>query len=564
LLVVDNFEQVLDAAGILASVLAASAQTRILVTSRIPLGLAGEQEMHIEPLVQSPAVELFIDRATSVNQGFTADDVSRAAIEEIVRRLDGLPLAIELAAARVRMMTPRQIADTLTPLTLAQHAADTPAHQQTLNDTIRWSYDLLSVAEQRLLTRLSVFIGGSALDEVIAVCAPSEIGLDPIAGLDALVTQNLLGADSAGSGFRVRMLETIREFGLVMLAETGELDEMFSRHLGAYLELAESATPQNEGPESIQWMDRLAADHANIEAALTRAITGGDGESAQRLIAALWRYWQSRGHLVSGQEHASHALATSGAPIDVRASALDAAGSIAYWRGDVAATRSFYEQALDAHRVDGDPAGIANALYNLSFPVADQGDTDESRALLDEAKALLEQQGNIRLLSATYTAIARSWMYEDSHKMREAAASSIEYSEQLGETMDLAWAHSVFGSGLFYADEYDLALEEHRRALTIFVRYRDIGAMTISVTAIAEAARKVKDLASALFLAGGVSTLWETSGTGLVTPHDVSLAEFISPEARSSLPQGLQDCFNEGVHASLDEVIEAALEYRIS
>ncbi|MFV1999666.1 MAG: adenylate/guanylate cyclase domain-containing protein, partial [Acidimicrobiia bacterium] len=243
LLVVDNFEQVLDAADILAKVLGASARSRILVTSRIPLGVTSEQEMHIEPLVQTPAVELFIDRATSVKQGFEVDDVSHRAIEEIVRRLDGLPLAIELAAARVRMMTPLQIADTLTPLTLGHRAAGTPAHQQTLNDTIRWSYDLLSEAEQRLLTRLSVFIGGAALDEVIAVCDPEAIGLDPIAGLDALVTQNLLVADSAGNEFRVRMLETIREFGLVMLAETGELDEMFSRHLDAYLRLAESAVP---------------------------------------------------------------------------------------------------------------------------------------------------------------------------------------------------------------------------------------------------------------------------------------------------------------------------------
>lgn len=563
LLVVDNFEQVLDAAGTLVDVLAASTGTRILVTSRIPLGLAGEQEMHIEPLVQSLAVELFIDRASSVQQGFEVDDVSREAIEEIVRRLDGLPLAIELAAARVRMMTARQIADTLTPLTLAQRTAGTPAHQQTLNDTIRWSYDLLSAAEQRLLMRLSVFIGGAALDEVVAVCDPSAIGLDPIAGLDALVTQNLLVADRAGEDFRVRMLETIREFGLVMLGEIGERDEMFSRHVSAYLELAESATPQHEGPESIQWMDRLTGDHANIEAALTRAVTSGDGERAQRLIAALWRYWQSRGHLVTGQEHATRALATKGAPIDVRARALDAAGNIAYWRGDIAVTRSFYENALEAHRSNDDPAGIANALYNLSFPVADQGDTDESRVLLEEAKVLLEQQGNIQLLSATYTAIARSWMYEDADKMSEAAALSIQYSQQLGETMDLAWAHSIHGSGLFYADDFDAALEEHRRALTIFMRYQDIGAMTIGVTAVAETARKVGDIAAALYLAGGVATLWKTSGTGLITPHDVSLADFISPESIAALPQKLQDRFEQGVNASLDDIVVSALGYRI-
>ena len=563
LIIVDNFEQLLGSAETLAHVLLASPRTRILVTSRIPLGIDGEQEMHIDPLVKKPAVELFVDRAVSVQPRFEADDPTLQSIEEIVDRLDGLPLAIELAAARVRMMSPRQIADTLQPLTLGQRKAGTPAHQQTLRDTIQWSYDLLSVPEQKLLTRLSIFIGGARLDEIVAVCDPQSIGLDPIAGLDALVEQSLLVAESGLNGFRARMLETIREFGLALLGESAELSEMLGRHSDAYLRLAESSAAEIEGPDATLWMDRLATDHANIESAIETAVASGNAEQAQRMVVALWRYWQARGHIVSGHEHAVNVLAMDGSPISVRAATLGAAGGLAYWGGDVPATRSFYEEALEAHRADGDPAGIADALYNLSFPVADEGGAEESRALLEGARVLAEEQGNIRLLSSVYTAIARSWLSEDGEKTREAAARAVAYSEQLGDSMNLAWAHSLHASALHLLGDYRGALEEQQIALTSFVRYRDIGAMAICVAAIAEMVREVGDNASALFLGGGLSTLWETSGYGLVTFHDESLARFIAPEARSELAEDLQGRFVEGTIATFDEIVDASLSYRI-
>lgn len=564
LIIVDNFEQVISAAETLATMLSASSGTRILVTSRLPLGLDGEQQMRIEPLEAKSAVELFTDRALSVQPKFDKGKPTLQAIEEIVDRLDGLPLAIELAAARVHMMPPRQIADTLQPLTLGQRKPGTPAHQQTLRATIQWSYDLLSRAEQRFLVRLSVFIGGASLDEAVAVCNPDALGLDPIAALDVLVGQSLLKSDATDTGLRIQMLETIREFGLALLEETDELDEILTAHLDAYVGLAESAATHFEGSNAMSWMDMLAADHSNIESAIATAIGSGDAEKAQRMVAALWRYWQTRGHLVSGQAHANHALAMTGSTTAIRAGALDAAGGIAYWRGDLEATRSFYEEALDAHRSDGDPTGVANALYNLSFPVADGGDAERSRALLEEAKMLAEEQGNTPLLSSVYTAIARSWLSEDANKTREAAAAAVQYSEQLGDSMGLAWAHSLHASAVYMVGDYHGAIDEQQEALATFVRYRDIGAMAVCVAAIAEMARKVGDIGSAMFLGGGLATLWESSGVGLVTFHDDSLAEFVSPEVRSSLSGDLQERYVEGTLVSFDEVVETALTYRVA
>jgi len=563
LIIVDNFEQVISAAGTLAAVLSASAGTRLLVTSRIPLGFDGEQEMRIEPLGEESAVELFADRAVSVQPRFAVDEPTLHSIKAIVDRLDGLPLAIELAAARVRMMAPSQIAATLQPLTLGQRKAGAPAHQQTLRATIQWSYDFLSDAEQRLLARLSVFIGGARLDEIISVCDPEALGLDPIAALDVLVGQSLLQSEATDAGFRIQMLETIREFGLELLKETNELDTMLSGHMDAYARLAESASAHIEGSDATLWIDVLAADHANIESAIATAIASEDAETAQRMVAALWRYWQTRGHLVPGQEHAAHALGMAGSTTAVRANALGAAGGIAYWRGDLEATRSFYEEALVAHRSDGDPIGVANALYNLSFPVADAGDTEQSRTLLEESKVLADEQGNVPLLSSVYTAIARSWLSEDAYKTREAAAAAVQYSKQLGDSMGLAWAHSLHASAVYLVGEYPDAIEEQQEALATFVRYRDIGAMAICVTAIAEMTRKIGDIESAMFLGGGVATLWESSGVGLVTFHDDSLAEFVSPEARSSLSKELQECYVEGTLVSFDEIVETALSYRV-
>jgi predicted ATPase/class 3 adenylate cyclase len=563
LLIIDNFEQVRDAAPIVAGVLAASRDTRILVTSRIPLALEGEQEMHVPPLVLEPAIELFVDRARSVQPGYEPNEAATEAITDIVQRLDALPLAIELAAARVRMMTPKQIADTLEPLTLEQRSGTAAAHQRTLRDTIQWSYDLLTPAEQMLAARLSVFIGGAGIDEIIAVCDPSELAIDPIGGLETLVAQSLLVVDPETEIFRVRMLETIREFGLSVLADTDELDGILDRHVEAYLALAETAAQFLEATNSAEWTDRLAADHANIEAAINRVIATGQGDEAQRFVTALWRYWQTRGHLDTGHRHAEQALALAGTSNHVRANALDAAGSIAYWCGDMPATTAFYEDALDAHRAGGNTTATARALWNLSFPVMDRGDTDQSRALLEEARLLLEGIDDVELLSGVYTSIARSWLDDDPEKAREAAAMSMTYAEQMGETMPLGWATSLHASALYHLGDYRGAVEGQQRTLSIFTGYRDVTSISVALAAITEMARKVGDLDVALFLAGGVSKQWESSGLGLVTFHDMSLADYITPENRASLPDTLQARFEEGRNAPFDEIVDTAMAYRV-
>ena len=351
LLIVDNFEHLLDAASDIQTVLESSPGTKVLATSRTPLGLRGERELAIAPLdVTGPAVELFAERAQQVKTSFTIDSSNENDIREIVKCLDGLPLAIELAAARVRIMSPSAILSTLDPLSLS-HSKSADARDLTLEDTIRWSFDLLEEPERRLMTRLAVFAAGADLAQIEPVCRPtSDLGLDLINGIGALVEHSLLVADNTRDSPRFRMLETIHEFTRRDFDASGDAAEIRDRHTAAFVDLLETARPHLDGPGAAGWTTILVTDNPNIQAAFAHAVSVGDADSAQRIVAAAWRFWQARGHLAEGTKAAEVALALDGSSDHVRAAALDAAGSIAYWSGDRPMTRRYYEDAVALFR----------------------------------------------------------------------------------------------------------------------------------------------------------------------------------------------------------------------
>ena len=358
LLVLDNFEQVLGAAVDIADLLSACPRLHVLVTSRAPLRLLGEQELAVPPLglpdaadhassapEASEAVRLFVERASAVKPDFALNEENAVAVSEICRRLDGLPLAIELAAARSRLLSPRSM---LGPLERRLHlltggARDAPARQQTLRNTIAWSYDLLEPDEQALFRRLAVFVGGCSLEAAASVCDQDHI-LDLV---DSLVAKSLLRSVGATDGeLRLGMFETIREFGLEQLAWTGELEPQRRRHAEYFLSLAERAEPALGGPDARSWLDRLELEHDNLRAALEWSLGQPAGETALRLVAAMARFWWIAGHFGEGSRWSHRALADSATRSRARMRALHGGGWLAHVQRDSGTARRLLEESL--------------------------------------------------------------------------------------------------------------------------------------------------------------------------------------------------------------------------
>ena len=351
LLVLDNYEQLLAAAPLVGELVAAGPRVRALVTSRAPLRVAGEREYQVRPLAlpeasaaatleelaESEAVALFVERARAIEPGFALGPENAAAVAAVCAALDGLPLAIELAAARVRLLPPRAILERLgaSLSLLTGGPRDQPERQRTLRGAIQWSHDLLDPDGQTMFRRLAVFAGGWSLEAAEAVCTPAGAeGLDTLETLDALVRHSLARRDDGAPEPRFRMLQTIREFGLERLAESGEELEIRERHAQFFLTLAEEAAGELTGPGQAAWLDRLAWDHDNLRGALRWSVDADRAETGLLIAAAIWRFWQLRDHLAEGEARLTELLAapSAAAATPARAAGADALASIVYWR----------------------------------------------------------------------------------------------------------------------------------------------------------------------------------------------------------------------------------------
>ncbi len=459
LLVLDNFEQVAGAAPLVTDLLSGAARLRIMVTSRALLHVHGEHEYPVPPLrVPDPAslpplealshfeaVALFIDRAQAARADFTVTNESAPAVAEIVSRLDGLPLAIELAAARTKILSPTAIIGRLGSRLafLAGGPRDLPARQQTLRHAIDWSYELLPNQEQALLRRLAAFVGGCTLEAVDAVCVPAELDLDALDGIAALVDQSLVRRDEAVHGEpRFLMLETIREYALERLAESGEAPDVRSRHARYFLEVAEAAEPElTSSPEAI---DLVGHDHDNLRAALSWAIEAGDAELGLRLGFALWRFWHLRSHLREGRQWLEQVLALAGAAgrNAARAKGLTGAAGIAYWQNDYAAAGAWYEEAESILRELGDRRGLADALFNTASMAAIAGDMDMAMARFREGGAIARDIGDDRLVMQFLEAEGYgAFMVDDLATARPLLEETLEMAERLGVRFSIAGGH---------------------------------------------------------------------------------------------------------------------------
>jgi predicted ATPase/DNA-binding CsgD family transcriptional regulator len=421
LLILDNFEQIAPAAPRLTDLLVRCPTLSILVTSRTVLRITAEHDYPVAPLsLDSDAVRLFVDRASAAVPSLRLDEANAAAIATICRRLDGLPLAIELAAARSRILSPTALLARLErrlPL-LKDGPRDLPERQQTLRNTIAWSYDLLNAAEQALFRRLAAFAGGFTLEaaEVVGGQAgrreggkdgasslpaspPTTEGLPRIPVLDvvaSLLNQNLLlTLDAPDLEPRLGMLETIREFGVEQLEARGEAAAVRQAHAAHFLAFAEAAEAGLRGPEQATWMRRLEVEQANLTAALAWAIDAGEPETALRIGAALWRFWAWRGRQREGRAWLERALAAGERSSSVvRAKAFHYLGNMALELSDYAAARTAYQASIALRRAGSDEHGAAHSLNGLGLVLGVQGDARQARGLLEEALAIWQAHGN--------------------------------------------------------------------------------------------------------------------------------------------------------------------------
>ena len=466
LLVLDGFEQVLDAALLVAELLEACAALKVLVASRAALQLSGEHELAVpslavplsgEPvdgngLAAFPSVALFVQRAQAARPDFRLRAENAGAVGEICARLDGLPLAIELAAARVKLLEPEAMVARLGHRLqlLTGGPRDMPERQRTLRDTITWSYDLLAANEQRLFRLLAVFVGGCTLDAAAAVAnAAGGIDADLFETVASLIDKSMLLKLEASGEPRFGMLETIQEYGTDRLMAEGEEPAIRRAHAAHYLALAEEAEPRLRGPEQSAWLARLESEQGNLRAAMRWLLDDGQPEAALRLGGSLGRFWYVRGHLAEGRRWLEEALERGGADPAERARALRIAAMLANYVGDLDRAEALAGEGLALSREGRDERGIAGSLAALALAARSRGRYDESRCAYEESVAILRGLGERSQLAEVLARLSTAAIAEgDFAAARAAGQESLDLFRKLEDAEGVAYSLSALGFGL--------------------------------------------------------------------------------------------------------------------
>ncbi|TMD64917.1 MAG: tetratricopeptide repeat protein [Chloroflexi bacterium] len=575
LLLLDNFEQVVDAAEQVSALLTACPQLKVLVTSREVLHVRGEQEFAVPTLSlpdpkrlpdllalsRNEAVALFIQRSQAASPKFQLTTVNATAITEICMRLDGLPLAIELAASRIKLLPPQALLARLDQrlAVLTSGARDMPERHQTLHNTIEWSYHLLDGHEQRLFRRLSVFVGGCTLGAAEAVCTTLGEGdatRSVFDGVASLIDKSFLRqSEPEGQEPRLLMLETIREYGWERLNESGELEETRHAHAAYYLHLAEHIDPHLRSLQQGVWLARLRAEHDNLRAALRWSIDHGEKEMALRLGGALWYFWELCGPWSEGRAFLEQALAASeGVAEAVRAKALGGAGvvmgnlgdfeqamalgqqslalfrklgerpgtalslyglgTMAWLRGNLEMARSRLVEALTLFRGLDDPWGITSVLISLASVALERGEYARTRALLEESLALAREQADKRgIANALLTwAWLLFWSEREFEQARVMLEESVALFREVGDRELEPLGELLLGFVAFLQGEYSRARALLEESLALFRKMGNQSMITHCLASVAIVAVAQGQLSWGVRLLGAVETVREARG----------------------------------------------------
>ena len=583
LLVLDNFEQVLDAADDVARLLAVSRRSKVIVTSRRALHLVGEQTLSVAPLplpdtgssallddlFRNEAVTLFADRAAAVVPEFVLTDDNAADVAAICARLDGLPLAIELAASRVALLGPRamlQLMERRLPL-LIRGPQDLPARQRTLRGAIGWSYELLSERERLVFRRLTCLAGGSTLEAATAVCDPGgDVGMDMLESLATLVDVSLVRAVTGEADARFDMLQTVREFGAERLE--GEDDRMAAqrRHACWFLELAEEGERHFRGPEIVQWLQTLETEHDNLRAALAWSLANDEGDIALRVAGAMWRLWHLGGYLSEGRHWVSAALALPSAADRTlsRARGLTALGGLAYWQNDVPTVHDAYKEALAICSELGDETGVADGTYNLAFAFGLEQDRETASTLLERSRALFEQLGDRRGEADAMWALSLIARLEgDPPRALAFAEGSVSRHRALGDWFGLVDSLHELGRAALDMGDLDTARSSILEVLETVASFGYRTGAAISLDNLAAEASSRGNHARAVRLRGASQALKDASG-GRPPPEFVDQRD-PRLDAFSTMSEEWIDAeWNEGMAMSLEEAVAYASEEAVT
>ena len=620
LLLLDNFEHLLAASALVADLLQASAALKVLVTSRSALRIYGEHEFPVPPLalpesrqarspealLRNPAVALFAQRAVAVKPDFTVTTENASAIAEICSRVDGLPLAIELAAARVKMLSPQALLARLQSRleVLTAGARDLPERQQTLRRTIDWSYDLLNEAEQKLLRRLSVFLGGCTLEAAEAVGdTRGDLGARIFDVVASLVDKSLiLQADQGGEEPRFAMLETIREYGLERLHESGEAPVVRRAHAAYCLVLAEEGNPELDEPARAAWLARCDLEHDNFRAALDWLFQTANLDWALRLSLALFRFWDMREHLVEASARLQSALRLSGSGYpkesakvsqylsaitttlgDFQAAAhfaeqsldlyrslgdqwgiavsMNACAIIARDRGDYAAAQSYLQECLVCWRSLGDRVAEARSLHNLANLVKARGDYSRARKVLEEAAGIFRELGD-----RSGAAWSLSQQGDMAREQADLAAARTLYQQALsafreaGDRWGIARSLSDLGFVACELGDYGAAHAAYRQGLDLFLELGHKRGIARALEGLACSARTRGNPVRALTIAAAAAHLRQLIGAPLLPLEQSKLDQNLRPAWESLSPPAGRTAWEQGWALPMETAIHYSLE----
>ncbi|MEX2394773.1 MAG: tetratricopeptide repeat protein [Actinomycetota bacterium] len=521
IVVLDNCEHVLAAcASTTADLLAHCANLVVVATSREPLDVAGENAWLV-PSMSHPGpgdvppisefgsfdgLQLFIERASAVQRTFALSATNGSAIARVVARLDGIPLAIELAAAWVRVLGPQEIADRLDDRfrLLTRGAAEAPPRHQTLRATVEWSYDLLSERQRTTFARLAVFVGGFDVDAAEEVCSIDMAQSDVLDDLHDLVRASMVVSEPAGDRSRSSMLETIRAYAQERLEVTNEIPALRDRHLEWFADLADIARPSLEGPEPEPWLDRLEKEVANVRSALEWSLGSGDAASGLRLATKLCDFWEYRSHHAEGLSWIERTLASAdGVGSLLLSQSLGVAGILAYRLGDLERSKALHERVLELRREASDEHGVSNTLRNLGNIAFRSERLDEAQAMYEESIEIAQRLGDPAAVAQTLINLGALFTdrgeYERSRSVQEEALVELR---AIGAPESIAIALNNLGKLALGLGELDVARSHFEEALAIFQRLGDQGKMAPLLQALGVVAWKREDMTRAAELYG--------------------------------------------------------------
>ena len=622
LFLLDNFEHVLAAAPLVVDLLEASPDVKIFVTSRSVLRVYGEHEYPVPPLAlpdpkrtiadleQNPAIRLFVQRAQAANRGFTLTSTSAPAVAEICRRLDGLPLAIELAAARVKMFPAEAMLTRLEKSLefLTEGPRDVPARQRTLRDTIDWSHQLLSAPEQKLFRRMAVFAGGCTLEGVEAVCnSRRDLEIDVVAGVASLVDKSLVQQTGQhvgpGGEARFNLLETLREYAMERLSASGDEIQARRAHAAYCIVLAEEGSSRQTAAERFDWLTRCDLEHDNFRVALDWVIGSGNAEWALRLGLGLFLFLERREHIVEGRRWFDAianmdgtlifksewalmlmylgALGGTQGNLDTvpelykqaleafrslgdrkgQALALNSLGTVAAFEGQYEVAREYYEQALVVCRQIGSQAEIAALLNNLADTVSQMGDHARGQTLLEQARTMFESLGEDAAATQSISHLADvARRRGDLETARSLYQKALDRFTELGDLWGIAGSSADLARASCDAGDQATAEQLLERALTAFLTIDHKRGIARVLDGFAYLAQIQQAFDRALVLAGAAAGVRHAAGAISRPVREASLERSLEASWKAYDPAIAQDIWTTGRRLSLDDAVAFALD----